>query len=135
MPKIAELSQKSNIHTTSHSLETNSPTPEIAHSSFGSVQSDVYAEITGRIIERPNEIAKVIVIIPRNDSLYPNNIYKKDMKSKTKNTNFLLLVLSAILPVKKSIKYGTLITANNIAISESVKLFFMEIIGMKINPM
>jgi hypothetical protein len=55
------------------------------------------------------------------------------MKSNTKNKNLLLLVLSAISPVKKSIKYGALITANIIAICESVRLSFTETIGIKIN--
>jgi hypothetical protein len=74
IPKIVEDIPKSKIPTISHSLEINSPTPEIAHSSLGSVQSETNADITGRINERPKDIAKVIVIILRNHSLYPSNI-------------------------------------------------------------
>lgn len=71
---MVEDMPKSKIPTISHSLEINSPTHEIAHSSLGSVQSDTNAEITGRIMERPKDIAKVIVIMLRNHSLYPSNI-------------------------------------------------------------
>lgn len=52
----------------------------------------------------------------------------------TTKRKFLLLLLSARLPVKKLIRYGSLITANTKATCDSVKLFLMETMGMKINP-
>ena len=74
IPKNTEVIPKRSIPTISHNLETNSPTHEIVHSSLWSVQSDMYAETTGRISESPNDIANVIIIIFRNHSLYPSNI-------------------------------------------------------------
>ena len=74
IPKIAEDIPKSKIPTISHDLEMNSPIPEIDHSSFGSTQSETNAEITGRMSERPKDIANVMVMILRNHSLNPSSI-------------------------------------------------------------
>lgn len=74
IPKIVEDIPKSIIPVISQNLPINSSTPDIVHSSFGSVQSETNAEITGRIRESPNDIANVIIMIFRNHSLYPSNI-------------------------------------------------------------
>jgi len=68
IPNSTEEIPNKMIPIISPSLEINSPTPEIVHSSLGSVQSEIYAEITGRMSESPSDIAKVIVIILRNHS-------------------------------------------------------------------
>ncbi|HBB04700.1 TPA: hypothetical protein DCZ39_07595 [Patescibacteria group bacterium] len=99
----------------SHTLPTNSPTPDIVPSSFGFVQSEIYAEMTGRINDNHKEIPKVMIITFRKDSLYPIKRYRKDIKSNTKNRNFLLLFFPERSPIKISITYGSLITANIIA--------------------
>gem|GEM_PF-1931603 len=74
IPTSTEIAPNKSIPTTSHNLAVNSPTPDIVPSSSGFVQSEMKAEITGRIRERPNDIANVMVIMLRNHSLYPSNI-------------------------------------------------------------
>lgn len=109
---IAENKPNHNTPIISPNFPTNSPTPVIVPSSSGLVQSEIYAEITGRISESPNEIPNVITIIFRNPSLNQSRIYNRERKNNIINRNFLLLPFSAISQVKKSIRYGNLIAAN-----------------------
>lgn len=133
-PNSAEHIQNQSIPIISHNFPTNSPTPVIVPSSSGLVQSEIYAEITGRISESPNEIPKVITIIFRNPSLNQSNIYNRERKNSITNRNFLLLPFPAISQVKKSMRYGNLIAAKTIATCDKLRLLAIETIGIKINP-
>ena len=114
-PKNAESRPNHKTPTISPIFPTNSPTPVIVPSSSGLVQSEIYEEITGRISESPSEIPKVITILFRNPSLNQSKRYNRERKNNITKRNFLLLPFSAILPVKKPIKYGNLITPKTIA--------------------
>jgi hypothetical protein len=102
-PNIKDESPKTNTHVISPAFQINSATHEIVHSSFGLVQSDTYADIIGRIKAKPKDIPKVIVSIFRNDSLYPNIKYNKDINNKIKNNIFLLLFFAEKLFTNKLI--------------------------------
>lgn len=73
-PSIAESAPNHNTPIISPIFPTNSPTPVIVPSSSGLVQSEIYAEITGRISDNHSEIPKVITMIFRNPSLNHSNI-------------------------------------------------------------
>lgn len=132
-PNIAESTQNHNTPIISPIFPTNSATPVIVPSSSGLVQSEIYAEITGRINDNPRDTPKVITRIFRNPSLNHNNRYKIERNSSIIKRNFLLLPFSAISQVKKSMRYGNLITANTRATCDRLRLFATDTIGIKIN--
>lgn len=109
---IAESNPNHKTPTISPNFPTNSPTPVIVPSSSGLVQSEIYAEITGRISDSHKEMPNVITMIFRNPSLNQSNRYNRERKNNIINKNFLLLPFPAISQVKKSIRYGNLIAAN-----------------------
>lgn len=74
IPNNAEDIPNNIIPIISHHLATNSSTHEIVHSSSGFVQSEINADITGRISESPSDIANVMMIMLQKFSLYPSNI-------------------------------------------------------------
>ena len=126
---IAENNPNANTPIISPIFPTNSPTPVIVPSSPGLVQSEIYAEITGRINDNHSEIPNVITMIFRKPSL---NQSKR--KNNIINRNFLLLPFPVISHVKKSIRYGSLIAAKIIATCDRLKSFATDTIGIKINP-
>ena len=78
---IAESNPNHSTPMISPIFPTNSPTPVIVPSSSGLVQSEIYAEITGRINDSHNEIPNVIIIMFRNPSLNQSKRYSRERKN------------------------------------------------------
>lgn len=90
IPMIPESPPNTRIPTILPSIATNCSTQVILPVSFACVDFDIRLEITGLIIDNPNEIPKEIIMIHHKDSLKPNEANNNDKNNKTIKINIFL---------------------------------------------
>ena len=102
--------------------------------SFGFAYPRMSAEVIGCSIAIANDSPKLATTIAIKLLVLPS---QKNNPAENKTSiviRIFLLYLSQIFPIKILTKYGNLITANRIAISERERLFCIATSGIKRNP-